>query len=120
MAPPKAPATSGRPSRTERRSTPTSHLRLRGPRAWRWSGGARCGWSGGFEGRFVVADVVVEANENLAGLVGHDGDLVIGSGECADGVQTVEVRQGNELGLAAGRPPQQPRALEPGHTPKHT
>jgi hypothetical protein len=31
-----------------------------------------------------VADAVVEADENLAGLVGHDGGLVVRSCEGAD------------------------------------
>jgi len=52
-----------------------------------------------------VADVVVESDENLAGLVGHDGGLVVRSCEGADGVEVVEERQGHEFGLIAGRPP---------------
>jgi hypothetical protein len=60
-----------------------------------------------------VAGVVVESDENLAGLVGHDGGLVVRSCEGANGIEVVEERQEHEFGLIADRPLEQTCTLEP-------
>jgi hypothetical protein len=41
----------------------------------------------------VVADLLVEPDEHLAGFPSDHGALIVGSGEAADGVQVIEERQ---------------------------
>jgi hypothetical protein len=54
---------------------------------------------------FRSGHVIVVPDENLAGVVGHDGVTAVRSCEGADRVEVVEERQGHGFGLAGDRPP---------------
>jgi hypothetical protein len=58
----------------------------------------RSGAASGVDHDLVVGHPVVEADQDLAGLLGDDRSLVVGPGEASDGVEVVE-----DTGLDGGR-----------------